>query len=186
MSRKFTDAEKDAYVMMKELIKKPTNLSAKDFTPGQMVLCAYVAKYDKNPYDATPLILVLKRSRTYTLGLNFHWIPRNIRKVFVDYIYKNNRKNIQQNLPLTLDYKLIKNLLIKFGAPALRLYINRRFSPKGVIIPQTQFYKAVNLKAESFIGISAEQAWALAKSKMKARPNKMGSTRKLKIKKRKR
>jgi hypothetical protein len=169
MARAMTPEEKEAYNMMKTLMNKPLPLKRSDFTPGQMILFSYKAKFDKNPYDATPLIFVLHSSKSYTLGLNFHWIPRPVRKIFVEFVYKQNKQNIKKNLPLQLTYKMIKSLFLKFGAPAVRLYINKRISPKGVIVPQNLFYKAIDLRSESFIGISAEQAWAIARRKVKER-----------------
>ena len=47
--------EKEAYIMMKNYIKKPTILKAGDFKPGQIIMFSYAAKYDKNPYDASPV-----------------------------------------------------------------------------------------------------------------------------------
>lgn len=162
MAYTLTKEEKDAHVMMKNLISKPKAFEASDFKPGKMVMFYYNPKFNKNPYDATPLCLVLKRSRSYTLGLNFHWMPKPLRKIFIGFIYKQNKNNIKLNLPLVIDYKMIKSLFLKYGAPAVRLYINRRISPKGVVVPQNEFNRVIDLRAEHFINITAEQAWAIA------------------------
>lgn len=167
MAKFLTQEEKEAHIMMANLIKKPINFKTTDFKPGNMLLFHYKAKYDKNPYDATPLCFVLKRSASYILGLNFHWLPKPLRKLFVDAIFKNNKTNIKKNKPLEINYKIIKGLLMKFGAPALRLYIRHRISPKGVVVPHTDYFRAVDLRAEHFINISADQAWNLARKKFK-------------------
>ena len=172
MAYKLTDKEKDAHVMMKKLVKKPTKLKASDFTPGNMVFFTYRAKYDQNPYDMSPLILVLRRSKKYTLGLNINWVPPKLRERLMDFILKGNKKNVEQNKPLSLSYDMIKNYIMRMGAPAIRLYLNNRISPKGVVIPHYYYYKVVSLRSENFIGISADKAWALAIQKARKRKKK--------------
>lgn len=152
--------------MMKDLIAKPTKLSGKDFKPGKMVLYTYRAKYDMNPYDMSPLIIVLGRSKKYTLGLAWNWCPPKMREKIMDYIMKKNKKNIKKGKEIELDYQMIKNL-VKGAGPIVRLYLNNRISPKGVAVPSYQYYKAIHLRAENFIGISAKEAWALAVKKKK-------------------
>jgi hypothetical protein len=163
--------EKDAYIMMKDLISKPKKLKSSDFKPGKMVLYSYSPKFDKNPYDMSPLIIVLGRSRKYTLGLNWNWCPPKAREKIMDFIMKKNKKNISKGNELELDYEMVKSIIKGLG-PIVRLYLNNRISPKGVPVPSYQYYKAIHLRAENFIGISAKKAWAIAKKKKKKRGGK--------------
>jgi len=158
---KMTQAEKDAYDVMKKHIDKPSRLKKSDFIPGKMVMFAYNAKDKTAAYDANPLIIVLRRSSKYTLGLNWHWMPPKMREKVLDGIMKQNKQNIKRGLPLTLNYSMVKRLIKGLG-PVVRLYINKRISSKGVVIPSYQYYKIVNLRSEHFIGISAKGAWAQA------------------------
>lgn len=164
MSRKVTDQEKEAHILMKNLIAKPKKLKSTDFKRGKMVMFSYRPKFDKNPYDRTPLIIVLRRSRTYTLGLNWHWCPPSARKKLLDFIFKKNRTNVKLGLPLNLSFDMIKKIIKGLG-PIVRLYINNRISLKGVPVQHDQFYKVISLRAETFIGISASQAWSGAVKK---------------------
>jgi len=161
MAYKLTDKEKEAHIMMKKLLKKPKTLKASDFKPGNMILYTYRPKYKENPYDMSPMCMVLSRSRKYTLGLNMNWCPPKLRKGLMDYIMRKNKTNIRKGLPLELSYDMVKTVIKGLG-PIVRLYINRRISPKGVVVPQNQYYKIIDLRAENFIGISAEKAWNLA------------------------
>lgn len=166
MAYKLTDAEKEANVMMKNLIRKPTKFKGKDFKPGKILLYTYRAKYDKNPYDMSPMIMVLGRSKKYTLGWSINWTPPKMREKVLDYIMKKNRKNIDKGKDIEIDYKTIKKIVKGLG-PVIRLYLNNRISPKGVVVPSYQYYKVTNLRAENFIGISSEEAWKLAVKKKK-------------------
>jgi len=163
--------EKDAYIMMKELIRKPIKLKASNFKAGKIVLFQYSAKYDQNPYDMSPMIMVLGRSRKYTLGWSINWTPPKMREKVLDYIMKKNRKNIDNGKPIEIDYKTIKKIVKGLG-PVIRLYLNNRISPKGVSVPNYQYYKVTNLRAENFIGISAENAWKMAVKKYKSKKRK--------------
>jgi hypothetical protein len=166
MARKLTQQEKDAHILMKNLVKKPTKLKAKDFVPGQIILYTYKAKYEKNPYDASPVVLILGRTRKYTYGINWNWIPRQLRKGLMDSILKVNKKNIENNKPLVVPKDLVMKIF-RMGLPAFRKYINSRISPKGVVLPHNMYNKVIDLRAENFIGISAEDAWKIAVRKIK-------------------
>jgi hypothetical protein len=167
MAYKLTDSEKEAHIMMKEFLKKPTNLKAKDFQPGQIILYTYRAKYDKNPYDANPVVFVLGRNRKHTIGINFNWIPPALRKGIMGMIMsKQNIKNIEKGKPLVIPKLLVKRIF-RMGVPAFRKYINKRISPKGVVVPHTVYPKILDLRAEHFIGISSEDAWKIAVNKIK-------------------
>ena len=161
MAYKLSQSEKDVHLMMKELIRKPKKLTAGDFKPGKIVLFSYRAKFDKNPYDLSPMIIVLGRSKKYTLGLAWNWCPPKAREKVMDFIMKKNRKNMDKGKEIELDYKMVKAIVKGLG-PIVRLYLNNRISPKGVSVPSYQYYKAINLRAENFIGISAQDAWKLA------------------------
>ena len=165
--RNMTPAEKDAYDMMKKLIDKPTKLKKSDFYPGALIQFVYDAKDKSKAYDGRPLCFVLGRSSKYTLGLNLHWMPRKFREKVMDGVLKQNKANVKKGRKLTLNYKMIKALVKGLG-PVVRLYINKRISPKGVVIPSYQYYKVIDLKSEHFIGISSKAAWAAAIASYKA------------------
>ena len=56
----------------------------------------YNAKNKEETFDATPLVLVLKYSRRYVLGINFHWAPIPLRIVLVKKILNMNKRNIKE------------------------------------------------------------------------------------------
>jgi hypothetical protein len=163
-----TQAEKDSYDMFKKLLNKPSKLKKSDFTPGSLLMFAYNAKDKYSAYDGRPLCLVLRRSKGYTLGINFNWMPPKMREKVLDGIIKQNKSNIKKGLPITVNYSMVKKLIKGLG-PVIRLYINKRISPKGVVVPSYQYYKVINLRSEHFIGISSKAAWAAAIAGKKAK-----------------
>jgi len=165
---KMTQAEKDAYDMFKKLLDKPIKLKSTNFVPGSLLMFAYDAKDKFSAYDGRPLCLVLRQSKAYTLGLNFNWMPPKMREKVLDGIMKQNKNNIKKGKPITVSYSTIKKLIKGLG-PVVRLYINKRISPKGVVVPSYQYYKVTNLRSEHFIGISAKSAWAAAIAGKKAK-----------------
>lgn len=167
LKKMLTPDEKDSLAMVKKLTKKPRAIKGKDFETGQIIMFSYRAKYDQNPYDAAPMAMILERGPKHTLALNWNWVPPKLRKKMMALIMKKNKKNIEKGLPLDFDYGDVKRILMTAGAPALRKYINKRISTKGVIIPHEYYTKVVNLRSEHFIGISAEDAWKLSVMKKK-------------------
>ena len=172
MAYKLTDKEKDAHKMMKTLLKRPTTLKHSDFKAGQIVLFTYRAKFENNPYDMSPVSLILARNKKYTIGINWNWIPTELRRGLMKVVLnKTNLKNIEKNKPLYVPKNLVKQIF-RMGLPAFRKYLNNRISPKGIVLPPNLYQKVVNLRAENFIGISSEDAWKIAVKKIKANKKK--------------
>lgn len=171
--KELTPNEKESFGLVKDLVKRPRVLKKADFQPGQIIMYSYKAKYDQNPYDSTPMAMILARNSKHTLAMNWNWIPPKVRISMMRMIMKKNKKNIEKGLPLNFTYKGIKKQLMRMGAPALRKYINKRISHKGVVIPHVHYHKIVSLRSEHFIGISAEDAWKMSIVKMKQRKGKI-------------
>lgn len=151
---------KSAIDMFKEILKAPPIvINASKLIPGKMLFYKYNAKDKTQKYDKTPLVIVLGVSKNYVLGLNFHWYPSGIRKVFVHWLFKMYRK--KKGSDFIINYRSIKPMLIKLGAaPVIRLYIRKRISQYGYEVPQDLWETAVNLPSESFTGgISAEKMY---------------------------
>ena len=159
--------EQESKLTMKELIKHPKRLLKTDYKIGNIILYHYNAKYNKNPYDKTPLALILGRTRRYTYAINWNWIPRQLRKGLMTMILsKKNLKNIEKNRDIEVPKRLVRQIF-RMGLPAFRMYLNNRISLNGVPIPHSLYPKIINLRAENFMNISAEEAWAIAVHKIR-------------------
>jgi len=155
---------KQSMDLMKKLIKtNKTNFTLKHFKPGSILSIGYNAK-DKTQKK------ILKRGRTHTLAINFHWAPIPLRIILVKEILKLNYQNIKKKLPLEFDYQLLKPFLKKIGfAPIIRLYINNRISRSGVVIPDEHILNAAKLKTETFVKgkVDADTLYRIALRKNK-------------------
>lgn len=151
---------------VKEMLKTKTQkLTLKDFEPGSLLMYRYNAKNKEETFDATPLVMILKTSRRYVLGLNFHWCPTPLRVILVKKILQMNAKNIKAKKKLEFSYKDLKPFLKKIGfAPVIRLYIKPRISETGVVIPPEHLMNAARTKSETFTNgrISAEELYKRA------------------------
>jgi len=141
----------ESLIQVKKLLTTRRNMSRRDFIPGNLIFTSYDAKDKKQTYDKTPLILILRRSTKYTLGLNFHWLPMNMRLTLIKLIISQNKLNIKNNKPMKFSYHDLRPHLKSLGyAPVIRLYINKRMSKIGVVIPPDRLIEVARLKTETF------------------------------------
>jgi hypothetical protein len=166
------ELETDSLKIFKDLLKKGVKKRTKDtFVTGNMVAFSYNAKDTESIYDKSPLIITLRQSNGYVLGLNFHWSPKPARKILISYILKLNKLNISKGKPLEITYKMMMPMIIKLRLKyVIRLYIKSRISARAMVIPHEFFMKAVYLPAENFSGgVSTDQLYkrAVLKSKKK-------------------
>lgn len=157
--------EAEALKLFKNLFQtKLRQFTAEDLNNHNMLFFRYDAKDKDKIWDKTPLIFVLRRSRGYTLGLNLHWTPIPLRRILIKLIFKLNRFAIKNNQPIKVTYQQLKPILINGGfGPVIRLYINKRMSRNGLVIPSEFWLVASNVKAESFTGgYSADALYAKA------------------------
>lgn len=150
--------KKESQKAIKKLMARSKVVSInRDFKPGNIIFISYDAKYKDKIYDKTPMFMVMARSRGYTLGLNFHWIPFTMRIWLIQYIIKQNKNNIRNNKPVSFNYRKLKPLLKKLRyAPCIRLYINSRFKRRGAIIPIEYAKEVAEINPASFTGVPAE------------------------------
>lgn len=141
----------------------------KDFMYNNMIFYRYDAKNKDNVYDKSPLIFILRRTGTHTLGLALHWSPLPLRLTLIKYIMQMNRANIRSNLPLKVTYQMLKPVIEKLHLTSvIRLYINSRISRQGLVVPPEYWTSAAKLKAESFTGgYSADALYRMSLQKTK-------------------
>lgn len=162
----------ESFAKVKDLLKEKKKMTVKDLVPGNLVFTFYNAKDKNNTYDRTPLVLILRRNGTHTLGLNFHWIPLSMRLNLIKHIIRINAKNIERNKRLVFSYRELRPMLKSLGyAPCIRLYINSRINKKGVVIPPERLIEVARLKTETFTKgrFSASQLFQMARASGKRR-----------------
>lgn len=162
--------------MVKDLLKRKRSIVGKELKPGHLFFAVYDAKDKTQTYDRTPFVLILRRNASHTLGLNFHWVPLSMRINLIMIIMKLNAYNIRERKSLNFDYKQLRPMLKSLGyAPCIRMYINSRFSPTGVVIPSHQMMEMARLRTETFTSgkFSAQQLFAIARKRAKASAKKI-------------
>lgn len=159
--RPMTKRESVEYTKQLLKTKKPLRVKT-DLLVGNLIFTSYRAKDQERVWDTRPMFLVLRRSRGYTLGLNFHWIPRRMREWLIRYIIRQNKKRGNKNL-VQISYRKLRPLLKKLGyAPCIRLYINRRFGRRCVNIPHDQFLNCALMDTAVFShGLSSEEIYKM-------------------------
>jgi len=160
---------KESMEMLKNLIKKNKVPIQKHLKPGNIITFVYDAKYDKENYDRTPLVMVLSTTSKYMLGVNFHWMKVSYRTTLVQYILDKNKNRIRKKLPIQMTYKSIRAAMKSIGAfPVIRLYIRKRMSPTGVKIPDELLMQASKMKTETFTKGKANSTTLWTRAKQKA------------------
>jgi len=160
---------KESIAMFKNLMKTNKTSIQDKLKPGTLLTFVYNAKYDKENFDRTPFVMVLSTTSKYMLGCNFHWAPLFKREIIVQYILEKNKNRIRKKLKIKMTYKELRALLKTVGMfPVVRLYIRKRMSSKGVIVPDDMLMSAVKMKTETFTKgkVNSTTLWQRAKNKI--------------------
>lgn len=156
---------KESIKLVREILnQKPVGKSV-GLKQGNICMYKYMAKDQSKRYDKTPLVIILRKTKTHTLGLNLHWCPFGIRKMVMNYIIKLNGKNIREGKSLEVSYNLLKPFIKKMQlTKVVRKYINTNISRGIQLIPLENIKEIIELRAETFTGgISASSLYNLAK-----------------------
>lgn len=167
---------KESISMLKNLIKTEKSPIQKHLKPGALVTFIYDAKDKSQDYDKSPLVMVLSTTSKYMLGCNFHWMPVTRRKILVQYILDENRKQIRNKMPLKMSYRKLRAAMKGIGAfPVIRLYIRGRMSSHGVKIPDEMLMQASTMKSETFTQgkKNSTTLWSRARQKAKSAKRKI-------------
>ena len=156
----------DSLKLVKNLIKTKMTPTSQNLKVGRVLMFRYKAKQKVGAYDATPFALILNTSRSYVLGINFHWCPIKLRLSLINWIFKRNRQNIKNNKPLQVTYEDFRRI-VKTPAyrPIIRLYIKKRISRNSVLIPFENMEQIAKTKSETFTGVSENRLYKLATRK---------------------
>ena len=156
---------KDSIKLVKDMLKdKSKQRKLSSLVPGDLFFGVYDARNKNLVYDKRPFVLILRKSNSYILGINFSWAPLPLRVILVKKILMMNKTNIKNNKPLEFSYKELKPFLKKIGfAPVIRLYITGRMSNNIVKIEPENLMGAARLNTAVFTnGKSANELYKKA------------------------
>jgi len=160
---------KESIDMLKNLIRTNKTSIQDKLKPGTLLTFVYDAKDKEQNYDRTPFVMVLSTTSKYMLGCNFHWANIKKRQLIVQYILEKNKNRIRKKLKIKMTYKELRALMKTIGMfPVIRLYIRKRMSSKGVVVPDDMLMEAVKMRTETFTKGKANSTtlWQRAKNKI--------------------
>ncbi len=119
-------------------------------------------------YDKFPLALPIELYNDGFLGINFHYLPINLRVVLLDKLYNlaNNTK-FDETTKLQVSYDILNGASrYKEFKPCLKRYLSNHISSKMVEIESDNWDTAIFLPVESFAKASKSQVWADSRNRI--------------------
>ncbi len=150
----YKNVKKNAKKILKDVTKRFSQSKNPDnFKPGKMLAFQYKAKFDKQKYDKSPLIICLgppknkKMRRTHTYGLNLHWMPMkdriSVASFFVTLMEKRKGELMWDDVaPFIAKFK---------GNQVLRMYIVKNISSKVIEMPSDIYLRAAAVPSEQWV-----------------------------------
>ncbi len=137
----------------KELLSEKTRLTSKVF-PGKMYFFQYWPKHEKTlPYfDTFPLIFPIEMYEDGFLGINFHYLPINLRAKLMDALYTiSNNKKFDDKTKLNISYKILASASkYKIFEPTLHRYLASNIKSKFVEVYSSEWDIGLFLPVASF------------------------------------
>jgi hypothetical protein len=156
-AKQFTSVSKDRLLREKSQIRT-------SIQPGSMYMFAYDAKHkDTLPYyDAFPIIFPVRLLDDGFLGLNFHYLPPNLRAMLMDSLYTlNTDPKLTDKAKIQLSYQLLRSASqFKYFQPCLKRYLYSQFRSKFIYVDPDTWDIALFLPTENFRGATNSQVWA--------------------------
>lgn len=138
---------------------------------GKMFMYFYDAKTKKVlPYwDKFPLIFVIELYEDGWLGLNLHYLDRNLRMKLFDKLLKfANDKSLDKITKLRLSYALLKNVAqYPEVRPCIKRYLIEYTKSQLLVIQPIDWEIALFLPVEQFQKEKKETVWAASKKKIR-------------------
>jgi hypothetical protein len=136
-------------------------------TVGKMYFFVYDAKYkDTLPYyDKFPLIFPVDRTPNGFTGINFHYLPLQLRAQLMDALYDiTNNDRYDETTKLKMSYGVLKGAeKFKLFKPTFKRYLTSQIRSRFVQIEPAEWDIALWLQTEQFIGASKTKVWADSK-----------------------
>ena len=137
--------------------------------PGDMYFFAYLpATRKKLPYyDLCPLMIPIEEySSTQYLGINFHYLPYNLRQRLLNNLMERVQRggdagHGDQGVYFRIDYNLIKTVArFKEAKPCIHRYNLRQLRSRIVVVNEEDWQMAIHLPVERFQKASKRTIWS--------------------------
>lgn len=132
------------------------NATSRLFHPGDMYLFQYDAKgKDTLPYyDRFPLIMLIKDYPGGFMGINFHYLPPQLRAVLMTKMYSFlSDQKFDEETRLQLTYNHLKSLSGNaIWKPCIKRYLNNQCKSRFIKIHPAEWDIILQLPLDRFVG----------------------------------
>ena len=133
------------------------------FKIGNMYLFRYNPKHkDTLPYyDRVPLVFPFAKAKGGFLGINFHYLPLNLRAKLMDALYEvTNNKKYDETTKLKISYSILESAAkFKYFKPAIKHYLAPHIIGRLMYIKPTEWDIALWLSIAQFKGATQNEVW---------------------------
>ena len=138
---------------------------------GRMYFFIYDAKHKATLpyYDNFPLVFPIDKTPDGFTGLNFHYLPLQLRAQLMDALYDiTNNDRYDETTKLKMTYGVLKGAeKFKLFKPTFKRYLSSQVRSRFVQIEPSEWDIALFLQTEQFIGASKTKVWADSKKIIK-------------------
>lgn len=130
---------------------------------GNMYMFFYDPKHkDTLPYyDRVPLIFPIDKAKGGFLGINFHYLPLNLRARLMDNLYEvTSNDRFDQTTKLQLSYQILNSATkYKEFKPTIKHYLTSQVRSKFIYINPAEWDMALFLNIAKFEKKSQTEVW---------------------------
>jgi len=136
-----------------------TFLSPAGIFPGHFYSYRYEA-IDNN-YDEFPIVLMLSKTRTHCLGLNFHYLPYDLRlALFEQFMPLIAPIPVSLLSRIYITYQRLTSItLYRAFRPCLKMYKLDRLKSQPIFITPMEWAAAITFPSERFLGKDIKTVW---------------------------
>jgi len=128
----------------------------------------YTFKYDPKHkdtlpyYDMYPLIFPINKAKGGILGINFHYLPPQLRAQLMDALYSTvNNKSYDENTRLRISYDILNGASkYRFFKPTIKHYLLNHMKTRLVYINPSEWDIALFLPTARFVGATKQKVYA--------------------------
>lgn len=134
------------------------------FRIGNMYMFVYDPKHkDTLPYyDRFPLIFPINRAKGGFLGMNFHYLPLQLRARLMDALYDvASNDKFDETTKIRASYGILSSASkYKEFKPTIKHYLTKHLVTKPTYINPVEWDIALFLPTERFVGANKSTVWA--------------------------
>lgn len=133
---------------------------------GKMVFFQYKAEgaADLPYWDAFPLTIFFNESKTHLWGINFHYMPPEIRLIIFREMMKIiGASHVNDKRKIVLQWQLLKSMTQnKYIKHAVKCYLKKNVNGIPVVVRPSEWHQSIMLPVENFQKAGKQHVWRMA------------------------